>query len=142
MGHHNDLNEPSAEVGVVVQVNQDTIWIERTTLDGCKSCSMSGVCGSSNQAQLEFPNNDNYQLGDLVDIHIASSTRLLSSFIVFILPILIFISTFSLSFYVFHYSEPLSIGLSFLSLIIAFGAILVFDRLLAKKNVIRIVKKD
>ncbi|HPY96466.1 MAG TPA: SoxR reducing system RseC family protein [Candidatus Cloacimonadota bacterium] len=142
MGHHEyDTHQNEAEIGVVVDVNSTTIWVERTSLEGCKSCSMNGVCGSSNAARLEFANDDNYQKGDLVDIHVKSSVRLAASFMVFIVPVIFLITAFTISFYWIKLPEPISIGIGFLSLIISILCIILFDRYLGKKQVIQIIKK-
>ncbi len=142
MNHHN--HETSAcdeETGVVVKVSESDVWIERMSLEGCKSCSMSGVCGSKNTPQLRFTNNSDYKIGDLVNIHINSSTRMMSSFMIFIMPVILLICTFSLFFYGFKTSESISIAAGFISLLPSIGLIFLYDRYVGKKKAITISKK-
>ncbi|MBP7562307.1 MAG: SoxR reducing system RseC family protein [Candidatus Cloacimonetes bacterium] len=143
MSHHEHI--PSTcdeETGIVVNSTPNDVWVERMSLEGCKSCAMSGVCGSKNTPQLKFKNDADYHIGDIVLIHISSSTRLMSSFIIFIVPVILLILTFALFYYVLNTSEKISILVGFLSLFLSALIIGLYDKYLAKTKAVSISKKD
>ena len=143
MSHHEPISSAcEEETGLVVNATEQDVWVERMSLEGCKSCAMSGVCGSKNTPQLKFKNDAAYQKGDIVLIHISSSTRLMSSFMIFIVPVILLMLTFSLFFYVIRMSEAISIIAGFMSLLLSALIVILYDKFQAKKQAVSISKKD
>lgn len=135
--HSND----DEELARVVKVSDSSVWVERISLDGCQSCTMHGLCGSKGNPQLKFTNKENLQEGDTVIIKINTSTKLISSFVIFIVPIIILFIFFLLARYTFNFSESKSALISFTSLILSALVIYLFDKYVAKNYAITIEKK-
>lgn len=138
----NDAHIDDDELGKVVYADPSIVRVERLALEGCKSCSMGSFCGTKNNPLLTFKNTQDLKQDDIVVIHINASVRLLSSFIIFILPIILIAVSFSVAHYVFLLKESLSIIIAFLSIIPSAIIIKLFDKFIAKNKSIQISKKE
>ncbi len=139
---NNDSLISDDELGKVVYADQKIVKIERLALEGCKSCSMGSFCGTKNNPALTFKNTQDFKQDDIVVLHINSSIRLLSSFIIFILPIILITLFFIIAHYVIHLKESYSIIIAFSSIIPSALIIKLFDKYIAKNKSIQISKKE
>ena len=77
------------DVGTVVAVNGSRVKVELVRGGGCKSCSMQGICfGRNTPAVFDLESDLDLNPGDRVELEIAASTRVLTSLLVFGLPML------------------------------------------------------
>jgi positive regulator of sigma E activity len=124
--------EATEDVGVVTATEGKSITVEITKGGGCKSCSMKGLCGTNvSTVVLKFDTEETYNLGDKVRVSVSSGIRVLSSLLVFGLPLLALFGFFLIgrSFT----SEPVAVLIGFVGLLLAFGFIRLLDKRIAGK---------
>jgi positive regulator of sigma E activity len=127
-------SEVNEDTGIVTAVNGNCITVEIAKGGGCSSCAMKGLCGSGNKPIiLHFETDGSYKTGDMVIVEVASSMRILSSLIVFILPLLAMFAFYLIANLVLGYSEGASIKSAFLGFLIALLNIRFLDRIIGKK---------
>ncbi len=140
--HNNDVIEDTAKV---LSVDGKKITFEIINNGSCKSCSMHGVCGTNDTPIIhEAITNLNVQVGDVVKVFLSAGTRILSAFILFIIPILSMILFYLLGKLTFNLSEDLSIFLSVIGLFLSGVAIYIIDKIYQKKihfQIIEVIKK-
>jgi len=77
------------DVGTVVTVNGTRVKVELVRGASCKSCSMRGMCfGRNTPAVFDLESDLDLSPGDRVQLEISPSTRVLTSLMVFGLPLL------------------------------------------------------
>jgi positive regulator of sigma E activity len=127
-------NKVQEDIGIVTNIKNRIATVEIQKGGGCKSCSVSGICGGNDktvthkiQTELEL------QVGDKVRLFVSSGVKLFSSFIVFIFPILTMIIFYLLGKYILSFSENISILFSVTGILISGILIYIIDKKYANK---------
>jgi positive regulator of sigma E activity len=129
------------ENGVVIKANPETIVVRMIDNNSCQSCSINKICGLNNKKEIEFKNDENFIKGDLVNILITPSQRLIASFLAFILPIFLLMLFYFISSKLLHFKDSYSILFSFLWLPIWVFLIKTYDKK-SKKFEYKLSKKE
>ena len=128
------------DIGTVVSMNGRIATVELKRSGGCKDCTMRGMCFSKNTDSV-FELETNLQLvpGDRVQIEISPRTRIVSSLLIFIVPVLFLFGGFILA--SVWLQELPSILLSFAAMASSFLLVRLIDRKFGKHLDIRIGAK-
>ena len=130
------------EKGIVKAVDGKKITITRLDSNSCGSCGMHGICGIKNQPEFVVFSETDVSVGDTIDLIVSPSAKILSAFLVFMLPIIFMFIFYIVAQYLLNFNEKLSILISFAGLLISGIFIKFFDKKLAKRNEIIIKKRD
>ena len=134
--------ENITDVAVVKQVDGDKVVLEIEQTDSCNSCAMHGICHAGDKRIVHKVKSDlTLQTGDKVKIFLEPGLRVLSSFLIFIFPILIMVVFYLVSRLIFSASENTAILLSILSLLFSGFAIYRLDKKMANRLKFKIVEK-
>jgi len=118
----------------VIDLFPGGVVIEIEKSGSCNSCAISGVCGGADSSFVHRLKTDmKLDLGDIIEISISSGVKLLSSFIVFILPILSMILFYFIAKFAIKLPENFAILISFVGLLLSGFAIYILDKKFAKK---------
>ena len=127
----------------VIAVNGRKVTVEVCSTDGCKACSMNGFCGAGHKDRYFTIETDvPVKVGDKVVLKIYGGSEVISSLILFLLPILFMIFGFVLGKFILHYSEGTSTLISIGGLALSFFVVRLIDYLYGKKISMDIVSKD
>ncbi len=120
------------EVGQVVKVDGDLIWVETKVTSTCNACAAKSNCGTSSIAKAfgdksvvnQVVNDKGAELGDKVEVGIPEESLITGAFLVYLLPlvsavIFALVSQFWLSQFI-DISEPILIVLTFFGGFIGF----------------------
>ena len=130
------------DIAIVRKIEENNIQVEIERTGSCEGCAVSGMCNSNNKIILHKIKTDlKLKIGDKVQVNIAPSLRVFSSFVVFIIPIITMLSFYLISKYLFKLSEDLSIVFSLLGLLLSGLFIYLIDKKLANKLSFKITKK-
>ena len=129
------------ETGIIKSVG-DKIIVAKENTDNCNSCKMKMLCHNQSITEFEVITSEKFAIGEKVEIIINPYKRIFASFIVFILPVLILIITYYISFSLFFKSEPFSIVLSIISLLISYVIIKYINKKVDNNNDIKIKKLE
>lgn len=125
-------SETSDDIGFVTAVNGLKITVEITKGGGCKSCSMHGLCGtSSTPIILTFDTDGSYKIGDKVIISVETGVKLLSSVIVYLLPLVALFASFLIA--RSYLPELGAIAVAFIGLCLSFLIVRLLDKKISKK---------
>ncbi len=129
-------------IAVVRKIEGSFVHLEVERTGSCEGCAVSGICNANDKTILHKIKTDlNLEIGDRVQVNIAPSLRVFSSFIVFIIPILTMLSFYLISKYLFVFSEDISIVISMFGLLLSGFFIYVIDKIFANKLSFNITKK-
>jgi len=141
--NNNDIIEDTAKI---VSVDGKKVSFQMINNGSCKSCSMNGVCGTNNNPITHQSITDlKVQVGDVVKVFLSAETKILSAFILFIIPILSMILFYLLGKLTLNLSEDFSILLSVFGLLLSGVAIYFIDKIYQKKvhfEILEVIKKD
>lgn len=114
-------------IGIVKAKNNNKIFVEFTRESACgESCeSCNAKCAESEQELFEFNNTISAEVGDIVKIKTNDRSVLSYKFLVYGLPLLIFMSSISISYYIFNRvglinKDLMSLIVGILSFVISF----------------------
>lgn len=114
-------------IGIVKAKNNNKIFVEFTRESACgESCeSCNAKCAESEQELFEFNNNISAEVGDIVKIKTNDKSVLSYKFLVYGLPLLLFMSSISISYYIFNRiglinKDLMSLIVGILSFVISF----------------------
>lgn len=114
-------------IGIVKAKNNKKIFVEFTRESACgESCeSCNAKCAESEQELFEFNNTISAEVGDIVKIKTNDRSVLSYKFLVYGLPLLIFMSSISISYYIFNRiglinKDLMSLMVGILSFVISF----------------------
>jgi positive regulator of sigma E activity len=131
------------DVGTVVAIHGKKVTIEICPTAGCASCSMSGVCGAGNKNKYFTIETDQpVQMGDQVTLQIHGGSEVVSSLILFLMPILFMIFGFVLGRFILGLKEGNAVLISILGLGLSFFVVKIIDHFYGKKMFITILPKD
>ncbi len=134
-------NEENREdLGTVKEVIGETVRVEVIRGSGCKSCSLHGFCFTeSTPAVFHLESKLELQAGDLVRLDIAPKHRVLSSFLVFMMPIVFLFAGYAIA--SLFLSELVSAIIGFAALGLSFLPMRVVDKRLGKALSVHIAEK-
>ncbi|MBN1948392.1 MAG: SoxR reducing system RseC family protein [Candidatus Cloacimonetes bacterium] len=137
----NDL-EYQEDTALVVEVKKGFVTVEISRTGACASCGMSGICVGKNQALRHRISTDmDLRSGDQVKLHISSGVKLLSSFLIFVMPIIFMILFYFSAKHIFGFREEFAIIISFTGLLVSGILIYLADKRFAGKIHFEIVEK-
>ncbi len=132
-------NDTPADVGTVVDIQNGLAIVEYSRSDACNTCRLKAFCfqKGGDSSTLTMKNELNVKKGDKVQFEISPQIRILSSFLVFILPIIFMIGSYFLCKSAIGLSENISIIVSLVSIVIAFIVVKIIDGQIKKKAMIQ-----
>jgi len=126
----------------VIEVFKGGVVVEMEKSGSCDSCAIHGVCaGSDKTFRHRLKTDMPLKKGDLLELTISSEIKILSSFVVFILPVLSMILFYFLAKFALGVSENFSILISFAGLLLSGIFIYVLDKKFADKIKFEIIRK-
>jgi len=126
----------------VIEVFKGGVVVEMAKSGNCDSCAIHGVCaGSDKNFRHRLKTDMPLKKGDLLELTISSEIKILSSFVVFILPVLSMILFYFLAKFALGVSENFSILISFAGLLLSGIFIYVLDKKFADKIKFEIIRK-
>lgn len=130
------------DIAVVRKTEGNFVYAEVERTGSCEGCAISGICNANDKTILHKIKTDlHLEIGDRVQVNIAPSLRVFSSFVVFIIPILTMLSFYLISKYLFTLNENLSIVISMFGLLLSGLFIYIIDKIYANKLSFKITKK-
>ncbi|MBN2017302.1 MAG: SoxR reducing system RseC family protein [Candidatus Cloacimonetes bacterium] len=132
-------NDTPTDVGKVVDIQKENAIIEFSRSEACNTCKLKAFCfhKEGDVTKLTIKNDLGAKIGDDIQFEINPQMRILSSFLVFILPIIFLIGSYFLFKSAFGISENLSILLSIVSVAVAFVVVKLIDNQIKKKALIQ-----
>ncbi len=132
-------NDTPADVGTVVDIQNGFAVVEYSRTDACNTCKLKAFCfqKSGDVNTLTMKNELNVKKGDKIQFEISAQMRILSSFLVFILPIIFMIGSYFLCKSAIGLSENISIIISLVSIVAAFIVVKIIDGQIKKKALIQ-----
>lgn len=128
------------DAGTVVAIDGKKVRVEVVRTGGCKSCSMRGMCfGRNTPAVFDLTSELDLHIGDQVELEISPGSRVLSSLLVFGLPMVFLFGGFIVS--SFWLQELPAIGLAFAATLLSFLLIRYIDHCIGGKLQVRIGRK-
>lgn len=128
-------------IGIVRAKNNSKIFVEFTRESACgESCeSCSAKCAESERELFEFPNTLSADIGDVVKIKTRDRSVLSYKFLVYGLPLILFMSTITISYYLMSKMfmkniELMSLIMGIISLFISYLIIKGIDHKFQKAN--------
>jgi positive regulator of sigma E activity len=123
--------------GKVVEIKGRKVTVEICPASGCASC---GMCAGGNKSRFfTLDTNVPVKLGDEVMIRLYGGSEVVSSLILFLMPILFMIIGFVIAFFVFHLPEGKATLAGIAGLGVSFIAVKLIDYLYGKKIYMDIV---
>ncbi len=130
------------DIAVVTAVKGRSVTVEIMPGGGCKDCSMGHVCGAQGKKiQHQIKTDLNLAVGDQVKIFVSPGVKLLSSLVIFILPIFDLILFYCIAKFVFLLSENFSIVIGLVGFLLSGILIKVLDKIYAEKINFEILEK-
>jgi len=131
---------PQEDIGTVVSVRGKLVKVELVRGSGCKSCSLRGMCfGRNTPAVFELESDLELVPGDRVQLMIAPSTRVLTSLMVFGLPLLCLFAGYLIG--SLWLAELPSIGIAFAATALSFFIMRKIDKKFGNRLQVRIGSK-
>ena len=126
--------ESRGERATVIEVKNGEVLIEIEQGGSCDSCAIHGVCSGQNRSfQHRIKTDMKLEKGDIIEVEISSGVKLLSSFLVFIMPVLFMILFYFVARYAVKLPENFAILASFCGLLISGLVIYFADKRFAVK---------
>lgn len=139
MNNDPEYQEDSA---LVVEVNKGVVTVEIAKTGACQSCRLSGICVGKNQSlRHRISTEMDLQPGDRVKLHISAGVKLLSSFLIFVMPIIFMILFYFSAKHIFGFREEFAIIASFAGLLLSGILIYLADKRFAGKIHFEIVER-
>ncbi len=131
------------DISTVVAIDGKKVTLEVCPTEGCSSCNMSGACGMGNKNKYFTLETDlPLKIGDKVTLQIQGGSEVVSSLVLFLLPIIFMILGFVLGRFVFAFKESTSVLFSILGLGLSFFVVKIIDHYYGKKISINIIPTD
>ena len=123
------------ETGTVVEIRDQVILVSTAAKGACHSCSARGVChmGGDKTMVVEARNLIGAQAGDTVRICLSSRSVLGAAFLLYVVPLLVFLGGFILG-QALTQNQLWAVLLGFLSMAAAYVGIRLVDRWLDRKR--------
>ncbi len=128
------------DMGTIVKIDDKKVLnVKVDGFDSCETCVISSNCAQKRGEVLAVPYKEGFNVGDRVKIKIYHVSLLNASIMIYLIPLIIFVSTILISYFFlfFKFDELLkatfSFGLSII-LLIVYGFILrIYDKINMKK---------
>ena len=132
-------NDTPADVGTVVDIQNGLAIVKYSRSVACNTCKLKAFCfqKGGDVTTLTMKNELNVKLGDKIQFEISPQIRILSSFLVFILPIIFMIGSYFLCKSAIRLSESISIIVSLVSIAVAFIVVKIIDGQIKKNAIIQ-----
>lgn len=137
------------DYGKVVDISGDIVRVEVERKIQCRGCKLESLCFHQGKEKtiFEVPNTLDARKGDTVEIAIEPQMRILSAFLVYILPIVFMILTYLVCSSLIGLSENWSILASICAVPLTFLILKQLDKLFSKKRIgalkmVRVVPKE
>lgn len=131
---------PQEDIGTVVSVRGKLVKVELVRGSGCKSCSLRGMCfGRNTPAVFELESDLELVPGNRVLLMIAPSTRVLTSLMVFGLPLLCLFAGYLVG--SLWLTELPSVGIAFAATALSFFIMRQIDKKFGNRLQVRIERK-
>ena len=128
------------DAGTVVAIDGKKVRVEVVRTGGCKSCSMRGMCfGRNTPAVFDLTTDLDLRVGDQVELEISPGSRVLSSLLVFGVPMVFLFAGFIVA--SIWLQELAAIGVAFAATLLSFLLIRYIDRCIGGKLQVRIGRK-
>ena len=134
-----NLNEkPTNDTGIVVDIQDDFAFVEVEKGEICNTCKLRSLCFHKGDEITTFKikNILNAKKGDKISFVIEPKIRILSSFLVYIMPILLLVGTYFICKFILQLSENWSILAAIISIPLSYLILKFIDRIFNKKNII------
>lgn len=127
------------EKGKVVGIQNNRVIVEVERSFNCKGCSLEPFCmtGNANKTTFELINTLQAKKHDKVSFELNPGSRILSSFLIFIMPIIVLFLIYFFSKDLLLLSENVSILLSLISWGLSFLLLKFFNSRLRKTNFLK-----
>ncbi|MGL4307539.1 SoxR reducing system RseC family protein [Cetobacterium sp. SF1] len=121
------------KTGVVKNISNNWVIISIFKESACAHCSN---CSESKKidTEIKIKNNEDLSIGDVVTFEMEDNIVLQAALIVYIVPIIFFFLGYFIGSKVLHLKESFCILASFISLILSFVGINIYDRTSGKKK--------
>ena len=130
------------DIAIVQEINNGKVLVKLPGSENCSGCAVHGICQAGDNIASHWIKTDmNLQLGDKVKIFIAPALRIVSSFIIFLMPVLMMLFVYLAIKYLAGGSENISIVGSILSLGLSGVIIWLIDKKWSGKLRYEIVEK-
>ena len=130
------------DIAVVQEVRVGKVQVKLPESVSCDTCAIKGFCHPNDKLKCHWIDTDlSFKVGDKVRIFISPAIRIVSSFIVFLFPIILMLIFYLMIKYLFSASENLAILGSILSLGISGLLIFFLDKKWGKKIKFEIIEK-
>lgn len=131
------------EQGLVVAIEDDTAMVQTVSKTSCNSCQVNSTCGTGIISKAfgersfitPMQNRINAQEGDQVEVGIPEDLVIKASFLVYLLPLaLMFVSVLVASYWLTDLAEPWLILLAFVTLVLGFKLVKLFEQKASKNK--------
>jgi len=130
------------ETAIVCEVLENEVLVEMERKGGCSSCSMNVLCmGGANQKRFKVQTTLKLSKGDAVRLNISPASRLLSSFIVFVVPVLMLIVGYYFVKLILKMPEDAAVFGSLLTMLFSVIILKIADKKFSSKIKVEIVEK-
>ncbi len=132
------------ELGVVTKVNKDRAVVKVDKKDECSKCGLCMFPKNANSIELNAVNDAGAKQGDAVIVELGKDTKLLSAFLVFLVPLILIGIACAIT-YSFFSNEIWLLIFSVIFLVLWYTILAVIDKSLKKRkdfcpHIISIVK--
>lgn len=121
------------ETGKILKVDLESIKIQLNASQHCEGCNLCNVMGDRNMV-MEIPYQHGFKEGDIVELDIPDVSRVTTSIMVFILPLIGFITgvivsqLLAVKLWNKNLGESYQLAFGFLVLVITFIALILYNR--------------
>ena len=131
-------DESACEIGTVIDIQNDFLLVEVEKGESCINCKLKSLCfyKGNEKTIFQIKNILNAKKGDKISFVIEPKIRIFISFLIYIVPIIFLITTYSVCKYIFNISENLSIILAIISIPLCYFILKFIDKLFARKKLI------
>ena len=137
--------ESNNEIGIVIGIKDDSALVEVKKGESCTNCKLKSLCFHKGNEKTTFKikNILNAKKGDKIFFVIEPKIRILSSFLVYIMPILLLVGTYFICKFILQLSENWSILAAILFIPLSYLILKFIDRIFIRRNLInpKMVKK-
>jgi len=134
-----NLNEkPTNDTGIVVDIQDDFAFVEVAKGEICNTCKLSSLCFHNGNKKTIFRirNTLNVERGNKISFLIEPQVRILSSFLIYVMPLLFLIGAYLICKFLLHLSENWSIIGSILSFFFSYFILNFIDKIFTRKNLL------
>ncbi|MBN2461596.1 MAG: SoxR reducing system RseC family protein [Candidatus Cloacimonetes bacterium] len=134
--------EYKEDIGTVITCGNGEAVVEISPGESCTNCKLVSICGGGTRpSRFRIKTGLALTAGDKVRISVTAGIRIISSLIIFIMPILLMIIFYLFSRFLLMFKENLSILISLVGLAISGLLIYILDKKYAAKIEFTIIGK-